>query len=264
MTTSPPSTGSRWPLAVVVGLCVLALVQLRGQIPAYVDWYVWLCGLGVPQPIRTLDAPLLLLLGAWLGARLATGRGRAVSVLGLGRSLREGLGFGLLAGTPMLLQGWLGRSDVDLSLSTARAVVAMPFAEEVFFRGLLVFVPVAVGGCRFWTTAILAGLLFGSLHVAWDVPLPLSGGDLAVFAVTAAGGIWYAWLGRCFRWNLWPTIVLHGAMNAAWVIFGIADDAAGGLWPNVGRGLTIAAGTLLALKSAKDRTTARDRVGIRP
>jgi len=260
--TSLPSTGSRWPLAGLVGLCVLAVVQLRGRIPGYVPWYVWLCDQGVPQPIRTLDAPLLLLLGAWLGARLAAGRGRAVTVLGLAGSAREGLTFGLLASIPMLLQSWLGRSGVDLSLSTARAVVAMPFAEEVFFRGLLVFVPVAVGGCRFWTTAILAGLLFGSLHVAWDAPP--SSGDLAVFAVTAAGGIWYAWIGRCFRWNLWPTIVLHAGMNAAWVIFAIADDAAGGLWPNVGRGLTIAAGTLLALKRAKGRTPERDHATVRP
>jgi len=262
MTTSPPSTVRRWPLAVVVGLCVLTLVQLRGRIDGYVQWHLWLHEQGVPPPIRQLDAPLLLLLGAWLGARLATGRGRAVTVLGLAGSVREGLGFGLLASIPMLLQSWLGRSGVDVSLSTARAVVAMPFAEEVFFRGLLVFVPVAVGGCRFWTTAILAGLLFGSLHVGWDVSL--SSGDLAVFAVTAAGGIWYAWIGRCFRWNLWPTIVLHGAMNAAWVVFAIADDAAGGLWPNVGRGLTIAAGTVLALKSAKGRTPARDRATVRP
>jgi membrane protease YdiL (CAAX protease family) len=248
--TAPPSTGSRWPLAVVVGLCVLAVVQMRGEIPGYVQWHLWLREQGVPKPIRQLDAPLLLLLGGWLGARLATGPGRAVSVLGLAGSSREGLTFGLLAGTPMLLQGWLGRSDVDLSLSTARAIVVMPFAEEVFFRGLLVCIPVAVGGCRFWTTAVLAGLLFGSLHVPWHASL-LSWGDLAVFAVTAAGGIWYAWIGRCFRWNLWPTIVLHGTMNAAWVIFGIADDAAGGLWPNVGRGLTIAAGTVLALKHTK-------------
>jgi membrane protease YdiL (CAAX protease family) len=185
-----------------------------------------------------------------------------VAVLGLAGSVREGLTFGLLASIPMLLQGWLGRNDVDVSLTTTRAIVAMPFAEEVFFRGLLVFVPVAVGGCRFWTTAILAGLVFGSLHVSWDPPLSEEG-DLAVFAVTAAGGIWYAWIGRCFRWNLWPTIVLHAGMNAAWVIFGIADDAAGGLWPNVGRGLTIAAGTVLALKSAKGRTPAPDPVTVR-
>ncbi|HEX6810522.1 MAG TPA: CPBP family intramembrane glutamic endopeptidase [Planctomycetota bacterium] len=248
--TSPPSTGSRWPLAVVVGSCVLAVVQMRGAIPGYVEWYLWLREQGVPKPICGLDAPLLLLLGAWLGARLATGRGRVSSVLGLAGSWREGLAFGLLAGTPMLLQGWIGRSDVDLSSSTARAIVAMPFAEEVFFRGLLVFIPVAVGGCRFWTTAILAGLLFGSLHVPWD-PSMLSWGDFAEFAVATAGGIWYAWIGRCFRWSLWPTIVLHGAMNAAWVIFGIDDTAAGGLWPNVGRGLTIAAGTVLALRHTK-------------
>jgi len=37
-------------------------------------------------------------------------------------------------------------------------------------------------------------------------------------------------------------------MNAAWMVFAVAENAAGGLWPNVGRGLTIALGTVLTVR----------------
>ena len=40
-------------------------------------------------------------------------------------------------------------------------------------------------------------------------------------------------------------------MNAAWQVFAVADSAAGGLWPNVGRALTIVVGTVLARRAAR-------------
>lgn len=251
---APPVAWPALARGLAVAACALAFVELRASIDWYVAFHGWMRELGLGTAVRHLDAPLLLLAGTALGARLAAGRGRALAALGLRGSWRTGLAFGLAAAAPMLLQAFLGRSGIALSFTTVRAVIVMPFVEEALFRGLLVFVSVALAGLRFWPTAILSGLLFGSMHVSWGAPHALD--DLPVFLATTAGGIWYAWIGRCFAWNLWPTIWLHAGMNAAWQVFGVADDAAGGLWPNVGRGLTIAAGTVLALRHSRRHSTA--------
>lgn len=236
----------RWPLAVGTGLLGLALVRMRHMLPFVVEYHVWMSERGVDAELRHLDAPLMMLLASFAAARIAAGRGRVAAALGLRGSIAQGLRFGIVAAVPMAVASALcsGAARVDWSL--LRGVVAMPFAEEVLFRGVFVLLPVALGGARFWRAAIPAGLLFGSMHVPWNDALAWS--DVPVFAVTAAGGIWYAWLCRCFAWSLWPTIVLHAAMNASWLVFGVSDDAVGPLWPNVGRGLTIALGTVLALR----------------
>lgn len=236
---------ARWPLAVGVGLLGLALVRLRGCLPFWVEYHLWMHERGVDTQLRTLDAPLVMLVASFAAARIMAGRGRAATALGLCGSIAQGLRFGLVAAVPMAVAAAISGNAVSVDWSLLRGAVVMPFAEEVLFRGVFVLVPVALGGTRFWPAAILAGLLFGSLHVPSNDSLA---GDAAVFAVTAAGGIWYAWLCRAFSWSLWPTIVLHAAMNASWLVFGVSDDAAGPLWPNVGRGLTIALGTVLALR----------------
>lgn len=236
----------RWPFAVAIGLLGLAAVRLRDRVPFWVDLHGWLREHGVPPPLRHLDAPLLLLAASLLASRLAAGRGRALHALGLCAPVRQGLAFGLLAAVPMGAQAALASDGLQFGWVLLHGAVAMPLAEEVLFRGVLVAIPVALGGCRFWPAAMLSGLLFGSLHVPWSQQL--SAGDLPVFAVTTVGGVWYAWLCRALQWNLWATIGLHAAMNAAWLLTGVADDAAGRLWPNVGRGATIALGTVLALR----------------
>lgn len=235
-----------WPLAVVIGLSGLVAVRLRGSVPWWVDLHRWLHDQGVPQPARHLDAPLLLLAASLLAARLAAGRGKTLRALGLRGSVVQGLWFGLLAAVPMTIQALLASEGLRFGWDGLRGTMVMPLAEEVLFRGVLVRIPVVLGCCRFWPAAILSGLLFGSLHVPWSAEL--SAGHLPVFAVTSVGGVWFAWLCRRFDWNLWPTVVLHAAMNAAWFVTGAADDAGGGLWPNVGRGLTIAFGSWLAVR----------------
>jgi hypothetical protein len=250
--TAADAQRRRWPLAVLVGCAALACVQLRGAWPAYVEWQLWLDGRGVPGSLRTLDVAVVLLGAAWAGARLVAGRGEAARALGLRGSVREGAAFGLLAALPMLLHGFVGRDGVAFGPAALRAVVAMPLAMEALFRGLLVFVPVAIGLRSFWPTAIAAGLLFGSLHVLWQWPLDAA--QLPAFAIAAFEGIWLAWIGRCFAWNLWPSIVLQAAMNAAWVVFGIGDQAEGTPAAHVAHGATILLGTVLALRRRRTLT----------
>jgi len=239
------SPSKKWLLAVGIGIAALAFTRLRGEIPAWRRLHAWLHELGMPAEVRNLDSSLILLLAVAFGARLAAGRHQSLRSLGLRASVCTGLWFGVLAGAPMFLQGALAARGFDLS-TAAKGVLLAPFVEELFFRGLLVAIPVRMGGIAFWPVAIASGLLFGSLHVSWGDGI--AAGELPVLLVTGIGGVWYAWLVRTFAWNLWTTICLHAVMNAAWQLFAISGDAAGGLWPNVGRGLTIALGTVLALR----------------
>jgi membrane protease YdiL (CAAX protease family) len=203
-----------------------------------------------PLELDTLGlGPLILVVASLLLARFAAGAGNATRALGLRAPVGKGLLLGFVIGLPMLLQAPFSSNGCAFTVEQLHAIVTAPFNEEVFFRGMLVLVPVYVGGRRFWPFAIGAGLLFGSVHVPWDDRIGMH--YFGTFAATAAGGIWYAWLLRCFDRNLWLTISLHATMNAAWALFDVSDDAAGGLWPNVGRGLTIALGTVLALRRSR-------------
>ncbi len=248
--TAPPSRARAW-FAAAVGVAALAFLRLRPRFDAYGELVQWLRELGTPPFVLALETPALLILAALAGARCAAGPGRWVAALGLTGAAGRGLLLGALIGLPMLLQAPLSAQGLAISWTTLRAALLAPFAEELFFRGLFVAVLVRVGGFAFWPTAILAGVSFGAAHVPWSSSL--GWGHLPTFLATTAGGIWYGWLLRCYDWNLWLTVSLHATMNLAWAIFAVAEDAAGGLWPNVGRALTIALGTVLALRHRRAR-----------
>ena len=233
-------------LALGLAAAVFVFTRVRGQCEWYVALHRQLRDWGVDDRVRSLDSSLLLVLVSALAARLAHGKGRTLPGLGLTGSLPRGLLFALLAGLPMLLQGFLARTDVQLDANTLRGVLLAPVVEELFFRAVLVGIAVRCARLPFWPTAVVAGLWFGSMHVPWDGSF--HGGHLGVLAATTAGGIWYAWIVQRHDWNLWATIGLHAVMNAAWMVFAVASDAGGGLWANVGRGLTIALGTVLTLR----------------
>lgn len=232
-------------LAYALALAVLVGVRLRVHLPGYRELHVWLI-----ENVHVLAAqavgPLVLVAAAIALARFAAGRGQALRALGLRQPVGRGLLLGFVIGLPMLLQAPFSSNGFAFAVEELHAIVTAPLNEEVFFRGMLVLVPVYVGGRRFWPYAIGAGLLFGAVHVPWDDRLGVQ--HLGTLAATTAGGVWYAWLLRRFDRNLWLTISLHATMNAAWALFDVSSDAAGGLWPNVGRGLTIALGTVLALR----------------
>lgn len=235
--------------AIGLALGVFVFTRLRGQFDFYVAIHRWLQEHGASEPVRSLDSSLLLVLACLAAAAIAYGKKRTLSGLGLARSLPRGLAFALLAGLPMLVQGALAHEQVRLDFDTLRGTLVAAFVEELFFRATLVGIAVRIGGFPFWPTAVVAGLLFGSVHVPWNGSFGSQ--HLGVLAATTAGGIWYAWILRAHDWNLLTTIGLHAVMNAAWMVFAVADNAAGGLWPNVGRALTIAVGTVLTLRHVR-------------
>jgi len=233
-------------LALGLALGVLAFTRLRAKVDCYVAFHRWLQELGVSEPIRNLDTSLLLVLACLVAAAIAYGPRRMLSGLGLTGSLPRGLAFAAIAGLPMLVLGFFGRIAVQWDFDTVRGAVIAPFVEELFFRATLVGITVRVGSAPFWPTTILAGLLFGAMHVPWNASLGSQ--HVGVFLVTTAGGVWFAWILRTYRWNLWTTIGLHAVMNGAWMVFALAPDAAGGLWANLSRAATIGLGTWLCLR----------------
>lgn len=251
----PQPIGRRWLAGVLLAVAIFVFARVRSQVALYVDLHRWLDGLGIPPWLRGLDHTLLLVLGSLLAARLAFGTGQTLRGLGVRASLPRGAAFALLAALPMVLEAAaqcaLTGTTVRLDSNITRSVLVAPVVEELFFRAVLVAIPVRCGGWPFWPTAIFAALVFGSVHVPWTSSF--HAGHLGVLAATGAGGLWYAWLLRSHDWNLWTTIVLHAAMNGAWTIFGVAGDAAGGVWPNVGRALTIVVGTVLTLRRLRSR-----------
>lgn len=253
MTTRPDVPSGRWWVGLGVAVALFLFARLRGELPPYVAVHTWLAERGVPAELRNLDHSLWIAFGAVLAARIAWGRSRTLAGLGLDRGFGTALRFALLAGLPMLLQAAVASPGLALA-GLLRGVLLAPLVEELFFRGALVAIPVRRGGLPFWPVAVAAGLWFGAMHVPWSAEF--GAGHVGVLAATTAGGIWYAWLLRAFDWNLWTTILLHAVMNGAWLVFAVADDAAGSLWPNVGRGATIALGTVLAVRHRRARRAA--------
>ncbi|MFN9305596.1 MAG: lysostaphin resistance A-like protein [Pseudomonadota bacterium] len=249
MGAEPTTTPTRARGALAVALLGFAAVRLRGQWEPYVALHRWLREVGVPDAVRNLDGFAWMAMLAVATAAIAGGCRRTASTLGLTGSLRGGFGFAAIAALPMLAQGALASEGLRLDADALRGVAAAPLAEELLFRGALLAVAVRLAALPFWPCAIAFGALFGSMHVPWDGTL--GAGHAGVLAATTAGGVWYGWLLRAHGWNLWTTIGLHAAMNAAWMVFTVADDAGGGLWANVGRGLTIALGTWRTLRRGR-------------
>lgn len=229
------------------GVLVLVFVRLRGKWPLWVELHRWLVSLGVPDALRNRDATFLLvgttlLFALLLGRRAGAGPFEA---LGLRGAFLRPIAWTFAWTLPMFAAGALmGTPHVHGGL-VAMALVA-PLVEELFFRGLLVVLPVRYGGLPFWPLAIGSAVLFGLSHISWfDVP-SLSGA--LVVLVTGAGGVFYAWLCRRWGWNLWIPIGLHAFMNLSWGLFSVAENAVGGWEANVARAMTITLAVIHTLR----------------
>ena len=238
-----------------VCLATIAFIRFRTQWPAYVELHHWLHDQGLPKAIRTLDYTLLMLLPVVAGTAILRllSRTSVRDGLYLRWPPRPGARVTLIAAAPMLLGGlalMLARDTHPTWGSFFSGVVRAPVLEELVMRGLLVGIPLALLAGRrraFWTLAILAGLVFGFLHVRWSIGGIASGWPNLL--VTAAGGVWYAWLMREWR-SLLPPMLLHAAMNLCWWLAGSSGAGGGGLTENLLRAATIAIATVLTIRTA--------------
>lgn len=192
--------------------------------------------------------PLLTVLLALL--IIHNGKRNLLEAWGVQRGFGRGLRLAFLMTLPMLLgYGAANNFNVNIGFEAVfYGVLIAPIFEELLYRGFLFGQLYRFGGWGYILAGLLNALIFGSLHLyqAQDF-----GSAVAIFAVTALGGMWFAWLYVEWNYNLWVSIFLHLFMNAWWIIFEMGNNAAGGWYANVFRGLTIAASIIITIRMRK-------------
>jgi membrane protease YdiL (CAAX protease family) len=173
-------------------------------------------------------------------------------VLGLNKGFAKGLGMALVLTLPMFI-GYAICSGFTMNISSYNfffGSISAPFFEEFFFRAFLFGLLYRYAGWGMWPATLLDALVFGLIHIS-------QGDDFAssasVFAATAAGAAWFSWLYKEWGWNLWLVIFLHAFMNLSWMLFEIADNAAGGLWANAFRTITIVISVVWTIRHVKQK-----------
>lgn len=89
---------------------------------------------------------------------------------------------------------------MELWITFAVLVIAVPVAEEIMFRGLL-YGRLRQEGLRWWIAAVIISVLFGLAHGQWNV-----GVDVFILSMVACAL-------REFTGTLWPSILIHITKN---------------------------------------------------
>lgn len=150
----------------------------------------------------------------------------------------------LLLTSPMII-GLAMKAPLTLTVETSLALVRhalLPgFGEELLYR---------VAGWGFPPAALIGALLFGGAHLSQGGSAVEAAG---IFATTALGGVWFAWLYVEWDFDLWVPVAFHVLMNAWWMVFPVADNALGPLWAVGVRSLVIILSVAVTLAYAKRR-----------
>lgn len=183
-------------------------------------------------------------------ALLYRGSPQPGNMLGLQKGAREGLQMAFLSTLPMLLGlGGLANFNATWQWEPFILSVALAaFSEEILYRGFLFGQLHRQAGWPFALAAGFGAVVFGLGHLYqghgfWDT--------FGIFAVTFAGGLWFAWLYKAWGYNLWVPIGLHFLMNFYWMVFESGTNALGGVWPNVFRAATIAITVIWTVRRQK-------------
>jgi uncharacterized protein len=145
----------------------------------------------------------------------------------------------------VLVPAWLACALWIESLPPVRSIdllwqgLAGPFAEELIYRGLAIGLLTTLCGWRWLPACLAPALLFGLAHLGQGAdPASIAG----IALITAAGGLLFGWLWVRWDGNLWPPVLLHAGMNSLWLLYGLGENAIGGLPGNVLRaGIVVAA-----------------------
>jgi len=126
--------------------------------------------------------------------------------------------------------------------------VSSGFFEEIIFRAYffgLVFRYTRLG---FIPAIFTTSLIFALLHLYQSQDL----GELTlILGITFLGSILFSWLYVEWKFNLWVPIALHVFMNSAWMIFDVAETAAGNRWGNFFRFSTIIFAIILTVVQSR-------------
>lgn len=188
-----------------------------------------------------------------LAALLLFGPRKAAGALGLDRSPLTGL---LFAGaiTAILPLTYLAMAPFRMPDEPTREILqyaVLPgVGEEVLYRGFLFGFLFRFARWGFLPASLLGAVIFGAGHV-------YQGGNImeaaGIFAITASGGVWFAWLYAEWNNNVWVPASFHMLMNFWWQFFDISDTAAGPAYANMVRLAVIILSLIVTIFAARRR-----------
>jgi len=172
--------------------------------------------------------------------------------IGLNNGFLKGFLFAFLFSLPMLIGYSIVfkfNASITFNEIISGAVIAA-FFEELYFRGLFFGQLFRFTNIGFIPPILLCALIFASGHL-WQSTesFTLAG----IFITTFLGAVFFAW--QYIEWdnNLWIPIGLHLFMNLHWILFSVGNNAFGGIYANIFRGITIAF-TIIGTLYYKKRT----------
>ncbi|MGH8194863.1 MAG: lysostaphin resistance A-like protein [Woeseiaceae bacterium] len=196
-----------------------------------------------------LQMALVVVAVALLGRQSLRSAGRE---LGFSASLLRGLAFGFGAATVMfvgfaLTMPFKVPSDIVALLYLAGL---SPLSEEVLYRAFGVGTLRDRCGAPTWLALLIPATIFGLAHVGQGATWSE---NMALFALTGSGGLFFGWFYLRWQRNLWVPFFLHAGMNLSWELFDVSSNAIGGWWPFVLQTSAIVIGILATLKFAPRR-----------
>ena len=144
-----------------------------------------------------------------------------------------------IAAAPMLV-GYALFFNFNTQLTLTQILTGAVFAaffEELYYRGILFGQLFRYTKLGFIPAIAVGAVLFAVVHL-WQSQDPAV--LIGVFFATFFGAILFAWLYAEWHNNLWVPIGLHFFMNLWWMVFNVADTAAGNNMANLFRVITIA------------------------
>ena len=162
------------------------------------------------------------------------------SSLGINKGFARGMGFSLLCTLPMLL-GYAAVFEFNQEITWHKILTGAAAAalfEELYFRGVLFGQIYRFTRVGFIPSIIIGAILFALVHLYQSDDVATL---IGIFISTFIGAFLFAWAYVEWGNNLWVPIGLHLFMNLFWMLFSAGDNAFGGPYANIFRGLTIVA-----------------------
>ena len=169
--------------------------------------------------------------------------------LGLHTGFVKGLLAGLLCTTPMWIgYTWLqGLPDIPTATLLHRDLMMAGFFEELAFRGFAFGLLYFRAGWGFIPAVLLPSVFFGIGHL---YQAESTGQAAGIFLFTALANAGFAWFYLACR-SLWMVVFLHGFMDLAWDMYGVAENVTGNTWANVFRFLTLGLAIAYCIREAR-------------
>ena len=218
----------------LMGAAVLAVVLTLGHLqellwlfPSYRNLYQ-LYSFYVPNGCVSLLQIVLVAVALALLCRESVRT--ATAELGFFAPPLQGFAFGFGAAAVMFI-GFAATvpfkvpSDV---LALLYLVGLSPLAEETLYRAFAVGTLRDRCGAPVWLALLLPAIIFGLGHVDQGAALSEK---VALFALTASGGLIFGWFYLRWQRNLWIPFSIHAGMNLSWELFDVSSNALGGWWP---------------------------------